>query len=350
MIYSLNLKHRTLATTMKEIHQNYIETFNTIAPESLIDYGYQCEVSTNGESTNILISNKDTPSYLLTFSTNRLDYDHGVLICESDNSKLNWDKIRLPNKHELNRGVIYQFMGNDLEAEIKRLISDFKNYINYKRQLGGEPFIYCSQSSKEPELSCNEENLKRLSHNKIIRENSAAYKHLNTEEEIYQCENCNNFWKKAFDIYSREVWLKVGENSDQKYFDRNQSDFKEKKLSSFPLTQFSLKEAIQYGLKIECGQFSNIDNYFGLSCSPSGLTHVKNLSTTEQVGYPIKVDIYKCSTCNKLYKIEEEYDSHKGTRFTCDTIDVIENDPLKKVANTVYSKQGKSWFKKLFGN
>ena len=27
-----------------------------------------------------------------------------------------------------------------------------------------------------------------------------------------------------------------------------------------------------------------------------------------------------------------------------------EMEPIKKVANTVYSKQGKSWFKKLFGN
>jgi hypothetical protein len=28
----------------------------------------------------------------------------------------------------------------------------------------------------------------------------------------------------------------------------------------------------------------------------------------------------------------------------------VELEPIKKVANTVYSKQGKSWFKKLFGN
>lgn len=318
---------------MKEIHQNYIEIFNTIASESLIDYGYTCEASTNGESTNILISHKDIPAHLLTFSTNRLDYDHGVLICESENFTLHWDKIRLPNKQELSRGKIYQFMGNDLETEIKQIISDFKNYINYKKQLGGEPFIYCSQGSTESGLSCNEKNLRRLSYNKLIRETKEDYAYLNTEEEIHQCEECNNYWKKAIDIYSRVIWLKVGENSDQKYFDRNQTDYKEKQFTSFPLTQFTIKEALQEGLKIECGQFSNIDNYFGLSCSPLTLKHVKNISTPEQVGYPRKVDIYKCSNCNQLYEIEEEYDSHKGTKFTCKAIDTITNEPKKNVGN-----------------
>ena len=66
-----------LATIMKEIHQKYIETFNKVSSQLLVDYGYNYEVTTNGETTRILISKNGLTNHVATFSTNRLDYDHG---------------------------------------------------------------------------------------------------------------------------------------------------------------------------------------------------------------------------------------------------------------------------------
>ena len=259
---------------MEEIHQNYIDTFNKVASQLLVDYGYNFEASTNGDSTNIIISKSGQLNYLLTFSTNRLDYDQGVLICESNDRKLHWDKIRLPNQLRLKKGNIYGFMGVNLEAEVTRIILDFKYYIFSKGQLGGEPFLYCSQDALELNVSCEPEKLKKLSYKKVERSKGETYSYLNTEEEIYQCEECKGFWKKSYDNLNREIWLKIGEISDQKYFERNKVDFKEKQLNSFPLTFFNLSEAIECGLELECGRFKKIDNFHGLSCGPNNLIKI----------------------------------------------------------------------------
>jgi hypothetical protein len=169
----------------------------------------------------------------------------------------------------------------------------------------------------ELSISCATENLKKLSHKKQERATGEKYSYLNTEEEIYQCNECKGFWKKAFDNINREIWLKLGEISDLKYFERNQKDFKEKQLNSFPLTFFNFSEAIECGLEIECGRFNRIDNFHGLSCVPKNLIKIKEVSNIEAIGNHVKIDIYQCSKCSTYYKVREEYDSHHGVNKIC---------------------------------
>ncbi|MCA6435469.1 MAG: hypothetical protein IM592_03245 [Bacteroidetes bacterium] len=302
---------------MKAIHQKYIDTFNKVGSQLLNDYGYNFEALTSEDSTKIIISKSGQTNYLLTFSTDRLDYDHGVLICESNDGKLHWDRIRLPNQLSLKKGRIYRFMGVNLESEITRIILDFKKYVYSKEQLGGEPFLYCSHDAIELNVSCESEKLKKLSYKKVVRANAEKYSYLNTEEEIYQCEECKGFWKKSCDAFNREIWLRIGEVSDQKYFERNQEDFKEKQLNSFPLTFFNLSEAIECGLDLECGRFNKIDNFRGLSCVTKNLTKIKDISFNEAIGNHVKIEIYQCSKCSTYYKIREEYDSHHGVNKIC---------------------------------
>lgn len=353
---------------MEEIHQKYIDTFNKFGAQLLIEYGYNFEASTNGESTSIIISKSGLSNHLLTFSTNRLDYDHGVLISESNDGKLHWDKIRLPNPLILNKGRIYSFMGEKLESEVKRIILDFKKYVYSKEQLGGEPFLYCSQDAIELTVSCATEKLKKLSYKKVERAKGEKYSYLNTEEEIYQCEECKGFWKKSFDNLKREIWLKIGEISDQKYFERNQDDFKEKQLNNFPLTFFNLSEAIECGLELECGRFKKIDNFHGLSCVPKNLTKIKDVSFIEAIGNHVKIEIYQCSKCSTYYKIREEYDSHHGINKICiklndkiellfgETLEFTESELIENidtkitVANSTLPKAGLKWWQKLFCN
>lgn len=360
---------KTLATIMEEIHQKYIDTFNKVGSRLLNDYGYNFETLTNGDSTNIIISKSGQSNHLLTFSTNRLDYDHGALICESNDGKLHWDKIRLPNQLRLKKGNIYGFMGVNLESEIKRIILDFKNYVYSKEQLGGEPFLYCSQDAIEFNVSCETEKLKKLSYKKVERAKGENYSYLNTEEEIYQCDECKGFWKRSYDNLNREIWLKIGEVSDQKYFERNQEDFKEKQLNNFPLTFFNLSEAIECGLELECGRFKKIDNFHGLSCVPKNLTKIKDVSFIEAIGNHVKIEIYQCSKCSTYYKIREEYDSHHGVNKICvrinEQIDLLFGEILEfkeselsetavekkiTVANSTLPKAGRSWWQKLFGS
>jgi hypothetical protein len=357
-----------LATIMEEIHQKYIDIFNQVGSQLLVDYGYEFKVSTNGETTKILISKSGFPNHLLTFSTNRLDYDHGVLISESNDGKLNWDKIRLPNPLRLSKGLIYGFMGEKLESEVKRIILDFKNYVYSKEQLGGEPFIYCSQDAIELSVSCAPEKLKKISYTKVERAKGEKYSYLNTEEEIYQCDECKGFWKKSYDNLNREIWLKIGEVSDQKYFDRNQEDFKEKQLNNFPLTFFNLSEAIECGLELECGRFKKIDNFHGLSCVQKNLTKIKDVSFIEAIGNHVKIEIYQCSKCSTYYKIREEYDSHHGINNICikinERVDLLFGEILEfkeseitesvekkiTVANSTLPKAERSWWQKLLGS
>lgn len=353
---------------MKEIHQKYIETFNKVSSQLLVDYGYNYEVTTNGETTRILISKNGLTNHVATFSTNRLDYDHGVLISESTDGKLHWDKIRLPNLLRLNKGCIYGFMGENLESEVKRIILDFKKYVYLKEQLGGEPFLYCSQDAIELNVSCAPEKLKKLNHKKVERAKGEKYSYLNTDEEIYQCDECKGFWKRSHDAINREIWLKIGEISDQKYFDRNQEDFKAKQLNSFPLTFFNLSEAIECGLEVECGRFEKIDNFHGLSCVPKYLIKIRDVSFVEAIGNYVKTGIYQCSRCSTYYKIREEYDSHHGINKICiklneridlmfgETFEFKESELLENfdkkitVANSTLPKAGRSWWQKLFGS
>jgi hypothetical protein len=302
---------------MHEIHQRYIDTFKQVGSPLLSDYGFSFNILSNRDPTRIIISKSRHAEYLLTFSTDRLDWDSGVLICEANDEKLHWDKIRLPNQIRLNKGNIYRFTGIDLESEIRRIIMDFRYYVYSKEHLGGEPFLYCTQDAVEINLSCENTKIKKLSSNLKERARGKEFSYLNTVEEIYQCDECAGYWKRAYNNSGREVWLKIGEVSDQKYFERNLEDFKIKKLNNFPLTFFNVSEAIECGLVLECGRFNRIDNYFGLSCSPKHLSKIKDVSSVETIGNHIKIGIYQCLKCSTYYKIREEYDSHHGFNNTC---------------------------------
>ena len=167
---------------------------------------------------------------------------------------------------------------------------------------------YCNSESIDLTPSCDFNDLNILSSQKIER---------NTEETIYKCQKCDGLWKKSVDTYKREIWLKVGENSDQKYFERNQVDFQKKQLNHFPLTFFNFSEAIKNGMILNCNMLGSIDNYHGLSCAPKNLRMLKEVSSNEAMGHHIKIDIFQCESCGTYYKIREEYDSHKGTNFIC---------------------------------
>jgi hypothetical protein len=178
------------------------------------------------------------------------------------------------------------------------------------------PFNYCDSASNDVP-SCDFNDLTPISFQKNEREADTRYSYLNTEERVYQCLKCHGFWKNSVDMYNREIWLKVGENSDQKYIERNQEDFQNKKLNHFPLTFFRITEALKHGMVLNCGVLGSIDNYHGLSCAPKNLREIKKVSFNEAIGNHVKIDIFKCKSCGTYYKIREEYDSHHGTNLVC---------------------------------
>jgi hypothetical protein len=292
---------------MNITQEKYINQFNSTGLVMLNQYGFDVSVKQENESVNFHISRAEQ-KYLLTFSTHHLDYDHGVIICESKDGKLHWDKIRLPNGINLSSGNIYNFMGDNISSEIIRIIQDFLKYIQHKTQLGGEPFDYCSQSGTDHYLSCDVMNLIKLGEHNTDR---------NTKENFHKCTKCSGYWKSSLDQYNREIWLKIGEISDQKYLTVNQNDYHDKQWTSFPLTFFNVSEAISYGLKYDCGRLSKIDNYHGMSCDPLNLSKVKSISEVEAIGNSLTIDIFKCTVCATQYEIKEEFDSHHGVNKVC---------------------------------
>ena len=145
---------------MDNIRQNYIDTFNNIGVPLLTNYGFKTELSLINESVKIQIEHEDYPTYLITFSTHHLDYEQGVLVCKSDNQKLNYEEIILPNQLERKNGKIYNYSGKELKSEILRLINDFRYYNILLNRLSGTPFLYCSSDSISKDITCKNSNLK----------------------------------------------------------------------------------------------------------------------------------------------------------------------------------------------
>jgi hypothetical protein len=301
---------------MNEIQTTYINRFNLVGNPLLLAYGFKTEVLQENESVKINIVTPTDKKYILSFSTHHLDYQEGVTIRETSDNKIDRDKIRIPNSLILKSGGIYQFSGENVDSEIIRLVQDFMYYIRMKNNFGSEPFEYCSQSATDLSLTCKKEYLIELDRKEIIRSTSEEHAYQNSVETIYRCKICDGFWKLSIDYYKRERWLKIGENTDQKYFESNNTDYNEKKWKS-TLVFFHIAEAIKNGMELKCGQLNNIDNYYGLTCNPINLKTIKEISFDGNMGNYIRVDIFQCEKCKRYYKISEENDSHHGISRGC---------------------------------
>jgi hypothetical protein len=289
---------------MKEIHENYIAKFKQVGATFLENYEYSVEVIEcfgENEVSKIKIYKSPTQNYVLTFATNHLDYNLGVLIMEPESKE-----IFLPGKFELQNGTTYAYSGENLEQEIQRLVKDFWDFDLRRLDLRGVPFHYCSQDSSRKDCSCDVSLLEKL---------SSAETNRGIQETIYKCPTCKGFWKYGTNGKSA-IWLKIGEISDKKYMEENiRANLKREKY--FPLTFFFIQEAAAAGLEVKCGSLKKIDNYYGLSCLPINLELIRKVKFHDTGGFYIKIDIFKCKQCNTYYKIIEEYDSHHGSNYAC---------------------------------
>jgi hypothetical protein len=109
------------------IQEKYLALFDEIATPVLNDLGYNLSLVSKVDSGDIYI-NKGRRNYIITFSTHHLDYETGVVVAETEDEKLHWDKIVLPNSADLSNGKIYGFSGDNLASEILRITNDFLSY------------------------------------------------------------------------------------------------------------------------------------------------------------------------------------------------------------------------------
>lgn len=109
------------------LQEKYLDLFNEIATPILNNQDYNLSLVSKVDSVDIHI-NKGNRNYLITFSTHHLDYDTGVVVAETEDEKLHWDKIVLPSSKDLTNGNIYRFSGDNLDSEIRRIVNDFLSY------------------------------------------------------------------------------------------------------------------------------------------------------------------------------------------------------------------------------
>lgn len=86
---------------------------------------------------------------------------------------------------------------------------------------------------------------------------------------------------------------------------------------SFQVT-FKVSEAMKYGYKMSCNSGIVNDRYRGLTCDFSNLILEREIiKTSYGMGHHLYKEVYRCSKCNQLWQINEEYDSHMGTTIKC---------------------------------
>lgn len=101
------------------------------------------------------------------------------------------------------------------------------------------------------------------------------------------------------------------------------TDFYDKEKDWTFQESFNIMTAIRYGYKVPCDYESSITYYKGLTCDPTSLEHIKNIGGDGASFAYWKEDIFKCPKCGKIWKIREEYDSHKGTWHNCYQLDGV---------------------------